>query len=103
MDQTAVVELTSDARESIIRCMTRTTVDIDPTVLAEAKELARKRGKTLGDTLSVLLAEALAEASKPKARPPFRWASQPMHALIDLEDKDAVCAILDSDEFRSER
>ena len=79
--------------------MTRTTVDIDPTILAEAKELARKRGKTLGDTVSVLLATALAEAQKPKERPPFRWSSQPMGALVDLEDKDAVWAILDEDQF----
>jgi len=84
---------------AIIRCM-RTTVDIDDSVLAEAKDLARKRGKTLGDTLSVLLARALAEldATAP-AKPAFRWPSQRMEPLIDLEDKEAVWRILDTDQF----
>jgi len=78
--------------------MTRTTVDLDPSVLNEAKALARKRGQTLGDTLSVLLAEALAQVAKPRERPPFRWISKPMGLpLVDLEDKDAVWAILDED------
>ncbi len=78
--------------------MSRTTLDIDPSVLAEAKELARKRGTTLGETVSVLLAQALAEAGKPHERPPFRWISKAMGPpLVDLEDKDAVWAILDED------
>lgn len=78
--------------------MSRTTLDIDPSVLAEAKELARKRGTTLGETVSVLLAQALAEATRPKEQPPFRWISKSMGPpLVDLEDKDAVWAILDED------
>ncbi len=80
----------------------RTTVDIDSSVLEEAKALARKRGKTLGETVSVLLAEALASVGEPQERPPFRWSSKPMHARIDLEDKDALWAILDSEKSESE-
>ena len=77
----------------------RTTIDVDPTVLAGAKALAKKRGKTLGDTVSVLLAKALAEADRPQERPPFRWSAQPMGALVDLEDKETVEQILDADQL----
>lgn len=75
----------------------RTTVDIDPSVLEEAKQLARKRGRTLGETLSILVARALAdEADETEKHPPFQWISKPMGPpLVDLEDKDAVWAILD--------
>jgi len=48
----------------------------------------------------VLLARALAEldATAP-AKPAFRWPSQRMEPLIDLEDKEAVWRILDTDQF----
>lgn len=78
--------------------MTRTTIDIDPSVLAEAKELARKRRKTLGETLSVLVAEALAATEKGTTRPNFKWTSKPMGIRIDLEDKDAVETALATEE-----
>ncbi|MBN9491904.1 antitoxin [bacterium] len=78
--------------------MTRTTIDIDPSVLKEAKALAQKRRATLGETISLLLAEALADAGKPKEPPEFRWFSKDMGpSLVDLEDKDAVWAILDQE------
>jgi macrodomain Ter protein organizer (MatP/YcbG family) len=83
--------------------MARTTLDIDRSVLDEAKALARKRGRTLGETVSVLLAEALAEAAKPKEQRPFRWHSQRMGAKVDLEDKDAVWDILDAEQFGDHR
>ena len=80
--------------------MARTTVDIDSSVLAEAKELARKRGKTLGETLSLLIARALAESdTAPPTKPAFAWPSQKMGPLIDLEDKEALWRVLDSDRF----
>jgi hypothetical protein len=75
--------------------MTRTTVDIDPTVLSEAKALARKRGKTLGDTISVLLAEALAR-QQAAPLPEFRWSSQSMGTHIPFEDKEALWDALDA-------
>jgi macrodomain Ter protein organizer (MatP/YcbG family) len=80
----------------------RITVDIDPGVLAEAKALAKQRGKTLGETVSVLLAQALKDAQAPKGRPPFRWSSQPMEQLVDLEDKEVVWRILDAEEREPE-
>ena len=78
--------------------MTRTTVDIDPSVLADAKALARKRGRTLGETLSVLVAEALVDADKEASPTPFEWIVKPMGIKIDLEDKDAVEAALAAEE-----
>ena len=77
----------------------RTTVDIDPSVLEDAKRLARQRGKTLGETISVLVAGGLAGLEERDAeRPRFEWPSQPLHAVIDLEDKDAVWAAFDEPE-----
>jgi hypothetical protein len=32
-----------------------------------------------------------------RLRPPFRWISRLMKALIDLTDKEAVYAVLDAD------
>ena len=80
--------------------MARITVDIDSSVLAEAKALARKRRRTLGETLSLLIARALAESDAAAAhKPAFRWTSQRMEPLIDLEDKEALWRILDADQF----
>jgi len=67
----------------------RTTLDLDPTVLQELKHRQQREGKSLGQLASELLARALAEEPA-VARPPFRFYSQPMGALIDLEDHDAV-------------
>lgn len=78
--------------------MTRTTLDIDPSVLAEAKALARKRGKTLGETLSLLVARGLAgEDTRDQQGQPFRWFSKHGGLKVDLEDKDAVEAALQSE------
>ncbi len=66
----------------------RTTLDLDPSVLQELKHRQQREGKSLGQLASELLARALAE--EPTPRPPFRFYSQPMGALVDLEDHDAV-------------
>jgi hypothetical protein len=50
----------------------------------------------MGAVVSELLADALARRRMPCARPPFRWVSRPMNALVDLADKDAVYAVLDA-------
>jgi len=71
-------------------------MDIDPTVLDRAKVLARKRGKTLGETVSMLLGQALAALDRHgQEKAAFRWSSQRMGALVDLDDKDALSRILD--------
>lgn len=73
--------------------MARTTLDIDATVMRELKRRQAVEGKTIGSIVSELLAVALA-ASQPSS-PPFAWKAKPMSAVVDLEDKDAVYAILD--------
>lgn len=70
--------------------MTRTTLDLDPTVLRELKQRARQEGKSLGDLVSEIVAPALAGRA-PKRRQPIRWQTARMGpALIDLEDREAV-------------
>lgn len=79
------------------RIVPRTTVDIEAAVLRELKRLQKREGKPLGQLISEIVAASLAreDADKPDRRP-FRWTSRPMQARIDLEDKEAVQAALES-------
>lgn len=83
----------SDAVGDSIISMTRTTVDLDPTVLRQLKDRSQREGKSLGQVASELLAQSLDEP--PAALRPLRWISKPMGALIDIDDKEAVWRILD--------
>ena len=80
--------------------MPRTTLDLDASVLRELKRRQRKEKKTLGRLASELLARALADerADEPPAR--FHWAAQDLQPLVDLEDDEAVWAILDRETAR---
>ena len=69
--------------------MTRTTIDIDASVLRRLRPRARREGKTLGRLVSELLAMALRESDSPSQRE-LRWTSHSMGARVDLEDKEAV-------------
>jgi hypothetical protein len=72
----------------------RTTLDIEKTVLKELREIQRREGGTLGAIASRLMAEAMARKPR-RAAATFSWTSQPMEAIVDLEDKDLVYTILD--------
>jgi hypothetical protein len=75
----------------------RTTLDIDPTVLNELKRRSKKAGKTIGQLASELLARSLREHGKSDEQVPFKWVSHDLgKPLVDLEDKEAVRAILDA-------
>jgi len=74
----------------------RTTLDIADPILREIKAIHQKEGRSMGAIVSELLAEALARRSSSRARPSFRWTSREMRCLVDLSDKDAVYAALDS-------
>jgi hypothetical protein len=77
--------------------MPRTTVDLDSAVLRDLKRLQKREGKTLGRLISELVASALARAGRPDPeQEPFRWTARPMRARVDLEDKEAVRAALES-------
>lgn len=76
--------------------MARTTVDIDEVVLRDLKRLQKRRGASLGQLISELVSAALArEEGGEEEHRPFHWTAQPMHARVDLEDKEAVRAALD--------
>jgi len=76
--------------------MSRTTVDIDASVLKELKLLQMREGKTLGRLISELLAVALGQTRVASAPPKLDWAAHPLNARVDLEDKDALQALLDA-------
>ena len=78
--------------------MARTTINIDAPILKEIKDLQKREGKAMGMIVSQLLAEALFHRKTPGDAPKLRWTSRPMHAHLDLADKDAIYAILDRDE-----
>jgi hypothetical protein len=76
----------------------RTTIDIDAPILQELKRRQRTERKSLGAMVSELLARALAEDRSAEPAYQLTWISRPLGpALIDLEDKDALYAILDSE------
>ena len=76
--------------------MPRTTIDIEATVLRELKRLRKREGKPLGQLVSELVASALAQDDREEQSRPFIWASRAMKARVDLEDKEAVRAALES-------
>lgn len=82
--------------------MTRTTIDIDSDVLAELKRRKEQVGKPLGVVASTLLAKALADeaADDDGEQLGWEWHSQSMGPLVDIDDKDAVAAILDGNKWR---
>lgn len=79
------------------RIMSRTTVDIDPTIMRQLKARQRREGKTLGRLVSELLSSALAaDQDEPRPAAPLAWFSRPMRALVDLDDPEAVRRALDA-------
>ena len=75
--------------------MTRTTVDIDASVLRELKKRQQFERKTLGQLISELLAKALEVDEAGTANRPLRWVSKDLQPRGDLDDKDAVWSALD--------
>lgn len=75
----------------------RTTIDIEDPILREVKALQKQEGRSMGALVSELLADALSRRRGKEPAAAFNWVSRPMRALVDIEDKDAVYAALDSD------
>ena len=77
--------------------MARTTLDLDPVITRELRERAERERKSMGQVASEALARAFADD---RTEPPrLQWISHHMgEPLIDLEDKDALWAILDARE-----
>jgi len=81
------------------RIMPRTTVNIDAPILRDVRRMQKREGKPLGRLISELLGEALAQQKETgRKAPTFRWISRPLHARVDLTDKEAVRAALEQDE-----
>lgn len=75
----------------------RTTIDIAAPILDELKRIKREDGGTLGELINGLLAEGLKRRRPEVAARGLTWISQPMGARVDLDDKEAVYAVLDDD------
>jgi hypothetical protein len=78
--------------------VSRTTLNIDTPLLEELRKVQKKEGKSLGEVVSELVAEALAQrASRRRSRPhTFAWIARSLGARIDISDKEALYAALDS-------
>ena len=75
--------------------MTRTTLNLDPSVMRELRQRSRRERKSIGELASQLLARGLREEQRPDA-PPFSWVSRDLgEPAVNLEDKDALNALLD--------
>lgn len=71
--------------------MPRTTLNLDASVLREAKRRARDEGKSVGDVISELVGPALAQRHRTGDHSEFQWRTARMGpAKVDLEDKEAV-------------
>jgi hypothetical protein len=77
--------------------MTRTTLDLDPTVLEQLRERAAAEHKSMGQVASERLAVSMGQDEAAEL-PPFRWNAKDMGPYkIDLEDKEAVWRLLDAE------
>lgn len=76
--------------------MTRTTLDLDASVLSQLRRQARLQRKSMGQLASERLAASLGQ--EPVAEPQaFAWPSARMgRPKLDLEDRDALWRALGS-------
>jgi hypothetical protein len=75
--------------------MTRTTLNLDPSVITELRRRSKREHKSIGELASQLLARSLRE--EPETEPqPFSWRSRDLgRPMVDLEDKEALNDLLD--------
>lgn len=76
--------------------MSRTTLEIDDTVLGELRTRSERAHKSMGRVVTEILATAFAEGeagSEPKTK--FVWHTQDMKMLIDIDDKEELYRVLD--------
>jgi hypothetical protein len=70
--------------------MPRTTLNLDASVLREARRRAKEQGKSIGDVVSEALGPAFVKKGGARADSGFRWRTARMSARVDLGDKEAV-------------
>jgi plasmid stability protein len=83
--------------------MSRTTLDIDRTVLEQLRRRAAAEKKSMGQVASEVLAPALAgDAVMDEARP-LLWVGKDMgRPMIDLEDEEALWRLLDREKLEQD-
>jgi hypothetical protein len=77
----------------------RTTIRLDDHLLAEAKQLAARTGRTLTAVIEDALRQMLARRQQAAARPPVRLPTAPGNGLqpgVDLDDSAALLDLMDS-------
>lgn len=76
--------------------MTRTTLDLDSSVLVQLRRRARAEHKSMGQLASERLAVSLGEEA-PAEPQPFSWPVWQMgKPKVELDDKDALWRALDA-------
>jgi hypothetical protein len=86
--------LASDAQLDSIRCMARTTLDLDDGVLTELKRRRDRERRPMGAIASELLVQAFA-STRSEVPATSSWTARPLGARVDIEDKEALWAVLD--------
>jgi hypothetical protein len=77
--------------------MTRTTLDLDSSVLAQLRRRAHAEHKSMGQLASERLAVSLEDETPVEGRP-LRWLTLHMgKPKLDPQDKDALWRVLDGD------
>ena len=77
----------------------RTTIRLDDQLLAEAKQLAARTGKTLTSVIEDALREMLTRQQKATERRPVRLPTASGNGLqpgVDLDDSAALLDLMDS-------
>lgn len=89
----------------MVAVMPQVTLDLDSGVLEQLRERSRREQTTVGALASRLLAAQFAADRRDIAdAAPLAWVSRDLGLpRIDLEDKDALYAILDADQARGAR
>jgi hypothetical protein len=85
-------------RDVLASRIMRTTIDLDPAVVKELKRRSKGAGKSMGRLASELLATSLREQEGVRAaQPDLEWIAKDLgRPLVDLEDKEAMRAVLDA-------
>ena len=75
--------------------MTRTTLNLDASVMRELRRRGKREHKSIGELASQLLARELRAEAGIRPRP-FAWVSGDLgKPAVELEDKEALAALLD--------
>ncbi|HMO96403.1 MAG TPA: hypothetical protein PKD27_09785 [Tepidiformaceae bacterium] len=78
--------------------MARTTLNLDPGVLAELKRRARKRQKSLGEVASEQLAKSFRDEREAISWPPPGWTADMGESAVPLEDREALQEFFDRED-----